>query len=130
LRFLLDTHVLLWAANADKHGQISSNAGNILRNTSHELFISRVSLWEISIKFSLGKLPNLKNGTDDLFRFATDNGIRFLNIEQRYLKLLEGLPFVHRDPFDRLLVATAIAEDMTILTADENIRQYDVLWAW
>ena len=130
MRYLLDTHVLLWAANADKHGKISLNAGNILRNTSHELFISKVSLWEISIKFSLGKLPNLQNGTDELFWFALDNGIRFFNIEQRHLNLLEGLPFVNNDPFDRLLVATALAEDMTILTADENIRQYDVPSVW
>jgi len=130
LRYLLDTHVLLWAANAERHSQISINAGNVLRNTSHELFISKVSLWEISIKFSLGKLPNLQNGTDELFGFATNNGIRFFNIEQRHLKMLESLPFVHRDPFDRLLVATALAEDMTLLTSDENIHRYDVRWDW
>jgi PIN domain nuclease of toxin-antitoxin system len=130
MRYLLDTHVLLWAANTDKHRLISSNVGNIMRNISNELFLSKISLWEISIKFSLGKLPNLQNGTDELFRYAADTGIRCVNIEQRHLKTLESLPFIHRDPFDRLLVATALAENMTLLTSDENIHQYDARWAW
>jgi PIN domain nuclease of toxin-antitoxin system len=60
----------------------------------------------------------------------TSNGFRILPIQEPHLNRLIRLPFLHRDPFDRLLIATAVAEDMTLLSADENIHQYDIPWAW
>jgi PIN domain nuclease of toxin-antitoxin system len=77
----------------------------------------------------LGKL-RFDGGISTLWKMTAADGFATLHINEQYLIMLGNLPFLHRDPFDRLLIATAIVEDMTILTADENIRKYDVRWMW
>jgi len=128
MKLLLDTHTALWWVN--EHDKLSSKANVLLSDDSHSLYISIVSAWEVAIKASLGKLYEFDGGVKAFLAEMEDNPVVFLPVEKQYVAMVEALPFHHRDPFDRLLVATAKVEGMTILTADENIHQYDVPWVW
>ena len=127
MRYLLDTHTFLWYFNdSDK---LSATADGIIEDASVRKYVSVVSLWEFSIKYSGGKLQ-FDGGLPHLWKMLTSNEFTILPITQPHLEGTIQLPFHHRDPFDRLLIATAMTEGMTILTADESIRKYDVLWTW
>jgi len=128
MRLLLDTHVAIWWING--HKDLPSDVKAMLLDSANTLHVSIVSAWEVSIKTSLGKLPEFKGGSKAFLAKLASIPITLLPIESRHLELVETLPFIHRDPFDRLLIATAMAENMTILTADEIIKQYDVPSVW
>ncbi|MCL2146666.1 MAG: type II toxin-antitoxin system VapC family toxin [Synergistaceae bacterium] len=102
---------------------------DIIENTDAQRFISVVSMFEFTIKYSLEKL-RFEGGVSAFWKMTSANGFVILPISESHLAELTSLPFLHRDPFDRLMIATAIVENMTILTADNNIRQYDVRWVW
>jgi PIN domain nuclease of toxin-antitoxin system len=127
MKYLLDTHVAKWSL--DDTLKLSNTAKSIIGNTSLHLCLSVVSAWEIAIKVSIGKL-NFTGGSVLFLEKLRQLGIEILSIDDSYIKLVETLPFIHRDPFDRLLVATAKAEGLIILTADENIRNYKVPSVW
>ncbi|MCL1823695.1 MAG: type II toxin-antitoxin system VapC family toxin [Oscillospiraceae bacterium] len=127
MKYLLDTHTALWSLY-DKQ-KLSGKAKSIISNISFPLYISIVSAWEIAIKLNIGKL-NLTGGSSYFLEKMNENGVRLLGLESSYIKQVEDLPLIHRDPFDRLLIATAIVENMTILTADENIHQYNIPYIW
>ena len=127
MKYLLDTHTALWSLY-DKQ-KLSGKAKSIISNISFPLYISIVSAWEIAIKLNIGKL-NLTGGSSYFLEKMNENGVRLLGLESSYIKQVEDLPLIHRDPFDRLLIATAIVENMTILTADENIHQYNIPYVW
>jgi len=93
------------------------------------LCVSIISAWEIAIKTSIGKL-DFVGGSDIFLEKMQENGIEILNLKSSHIKYVENIPFHHRDPFDRLLIATALAENLTIITIDENIQKYDVKWIW
>jgi len=127
MKYLLDTHAALWAL--DDKTMLSKAAQSILDDVSVPLCISIVSAWEVAIKVSVNKLDFL--GVSEVFlEKMQQNGIELLNLKGTYLKHVETLPFHHRDPFDRLIIATAIAENIAIITADENIQKYDVHCIW
>ena len=128
MKLLLDTHAALWWVN--EHEKLSSVAKALLSDDSHLLYISIVSAWEVAIKMSLGKLYDFDCGVKEFLAEMEINPVVFLPVKKRYIEIVETLPFHHRDPFDRLLIATATAEDMTIITADDNIRKYGVPWLW
>ena len=128
MKYLLDTHAFLWYFEAASH-RISETAKSIIRDANEQKYVSVASLWEFSIKYSSGKLQ-FDGGLPRLWKMLTSNDFTILPIAQAHLEGTIQLPFHHRDPFDRLLIATAIAEDMTILTADDNIRKYNVPWIW
>jgi len=128
MKLLLDTCTALWLVN--EHEKLSSKAKALLLDNTHTLYISIVSAWEIAIKTSLGKLSGLNGGARNFLAKINDMPISLFSIAPRHVEIVETLPFIHRDPFDRLLVATAKAEDMTILTSDENIPKYDVQYVW
>jgi len=128
MKVLLDTHTVLWMVN--EYEKLSSSAKALLLNDDHSLFVSIVSLWEIALKVSLGKLSELDGGANALLLKIESLPIEILNITTDHIKIIESLPFIHRDPFDRILVATAMASDMTILTADSNIPKYNVPCVW
>jgi len=128
MKLLLDTHTALWWVN--EHEKLSSKAGAMLLDDAHTLYISIVSAWEIAIKVSLGKLNEFDGGVKAFLAKTEDMPVFLLTVLPRHVEIVETLPLIHRDPFDRLLVATAKAEGMTILTADENIHQYDVPFVW
>ena len=127
MKFLLDTHTAIWAlGNKDK---LSKNVKTIIDDLSIPLFVSIISAWEIAIKISIGKL-NFTGGSAFFLEKMRSNGIEILNIKDPHIKQVERLPFLHRDPFDRLLIATALSDGMTIITEDSNIHQYSVSWIW
>ena len=128
MKLLLDTHTALWWVN--EYEKLSLAARNMLLNDANVLYISVTSLWEIAIKVSIGKMHGLSGGTGTFIAKLNQMPVSQLPIMQRHIEIVETLPFIHRDPFDRLLVATAKVEDLTILTVDENIHKYDVRYAW
>jgi len=126
-QYLLDTHTAMWFLNGDK--SISKTAQETILNLSNIKYLSIASAWEIAIKRSIGKLDIVKSAADFLHD-AEENGFIILPIKPSYLTLLETLPFIHRDPFDRLLIATALADEMTLITDDDNITKYKVFCLW
>jgi PIN domain nuclease of toxin-antitoxin system len=127
VKYLLDTHVVLWMAENSPH--LSGRARQVILDAESEKFVSIVSAWEVAIKLGTQKL-RLEGGLAEFFRIVDDNGLIVLGLEREYLQRVQELPFFHRDPFDRLLVATAVAERMTLVSIDENIPKYPVSWLW
>jgi len=127
MKYLLDTHTATWALGDKK--RLSKKAIEIIDNTSLPIYVSITSAWEIAIKVSVNKLT-FQGGSEFFLSEMQKNGIRILGIEGAYIKQLETLPLIHRDPFDRLLIATAKVENMKLITADENIQKYDIEWEW
>jgi len=127
MRYLLDTHAFLWCfEGSDK---LSEKAKSILLDESVSKYISIASLWEFSIKYSLGNLP-FEGGLSHLCDLIKQYDFILLPIKQPYLAKLIDLPYIHRDPFDRLIISTALVDDMTIVTADGDVREYDISWVW
>jgi PIN domain nuclease of toxin-antitoxin system len=129
MRHLLDTHAVLWFLEGSE--KLSDTAAEIIEggHAAGSVCVSVASLWEFAIKQSLGKL-RLEGGVAALRAVVDANGWRVLPIAQPHLERLSELPLLHRDPFDRLLIATALSDGMTLVTADRNIHGYDVPWAW
>lgn len=118
---LLDTHLLLWAAyTPDK---LSDTARQLMADEGNELWFSAASIWEVAIKHSLGR-PDFQADPHVLRRGLLDNGYVELPITSEHAAAVEGLPSLHRDPFDRMLVAQALAEGVTLLTVDAMVAQY------
>ena len=128
MKLLLDTHVAIWWIN--KYEKLSPRAKAMMLDREHSRYLSIASVWEIAIKVSLGKMPIFEGGVKAFLAEMRKNPITLLPIETRHVEMIETLPSIHRDPFDRLLIAAAKVEDMIILTADENIQRYDVPWIW
>ncbi|MCL2603658.1 MAG: type II toxin-antitoxin system VapC family toxin [Defluviitaleaceae bacterium] len=125
--YLLDTHVLLWIIfDSDK---LSPLAQKIILDKSTHKFVSISSLWEISIMNRIGKLL-LPNDLSGVFTEVEMNGFGIIGINQGCLETYNALPLLHRDPFDGIIVSTALLQEMTIITADENIQKYNVPWVW
>lgn len=123
MRILLDTHVWLWMVS--QPARIAAEVRTELENVENELLLSAASVWEMAIKFGLGKLPLPE--PPDVFvppRLARD-GVSPLAIEHRHAAQVLHLPPHHRDPFDRLLVAQALLDDLVLCTADPALHPYD-----
>lgn len=127
MKYLLDTHVVLWMAQNSP--LLSLAAKQAILDKQSQKYVSIVSAWEVAIKLGTGKL-RLEGGLDEFFRIINENGLIVLNIEPDYLKAIQFLPFWHKDPFDRILITTASVENLTLVSADENIPKYDVMWRW
>jgi PIN domain nuclease of toxin-antitoxin system len=128
MRVLLDTHVLIWLVEGDKN--LSTVARSAIEDEDNSLYLSIASLWEITIKLSLGKL-DLQLSVDEMVEsFLIPGGIQILQIETSHLSILRDLPLYHRDPFDRLIIAQAKSEKMTLISADGVFDKYgvDLLW--
>ncbi|MCL2238313.1 MAG: type II toxin-antitoxin system VapC family toxin, partial [Treponema sp.] len=108
---------------------LSDTAKRTILDISNIKYLSIASAWEVTIKLSIGKL-DIDGKTKDFISDAEINGFIILPIKLSHLTALETLPMIHRDPFDRLLVATAQAEEMTLITVDENIQRYEVSQIW
>jgi PIN domain nuclease of toxin-antitoxin system len=128
MRVLLDTHAFLWWI--DDSPQLSDRARATIAEGSNDLFLSAASGWEIAIKAQLGKIR--VQGEFDAFMAAQlhQNNISVLSIQLAHALHVASLPLLHRDPFDRLLVAQGRLEDMPILTADPLMQQYDIVTLW
>lgn len=117
-RYLLDTHILLWWLSDDK--KLDQKKRAIISKASNHIIVSAVSIWEIIIKKSLKKL----NAPDDLKNILHKNNFEIMDITVDHVLTLEELPLIHNDPFDRLLLAQSIYEDLVLITVDENILRY------
>jgi len=120
-RYLSDTHVLLWYVTANP--KLSSATRLIFENTEDQVFVSVASIWEISIKQGIGKLEPLPVEPGEMLSNA---GLQKLDISIPHAQRAGQLPLLHRDPFDRMLVAQAQIEDLIIITDDPKIRPYGV----
>lgn len=128
MRCLLDTHVWLWMVREPE--RLSDQARNLLSEPANELFLSAVSTWEIAIKAELGKIE-LVSGLPELVEESVRRTrLERLGISMEHTYRLVGLPPVHRDPFDRLLVAQAQCEALVLITADPWIHKYPVETLW
>lgn len=121
MRFLLDTHLVLWTLLVPK--RLSVQASTILRSRRNDLVFSVVSLWEIAIKRGLNK-PDFRVDPRVLRRTMLDDGYEELPVSGLHAVAVDALPAIHKDPFDRLLIAQATVEGITLLTADAMIARY------
>ena len=128
MRCLLDTHTAIWEFIDSP--ELSTKVKLAIDDRGNEIFVSIVSAWEIAIKRSLNREKTPLCSVAEFFYEIAASGFELLSLEPHHVHLVETLPFHHRDPFDRLLIATAIADDMTFLSADENVAKYDVKWLW
>jgi PIN domain nuclease of toxin-antitoxin system len=124
VRLLVDTHAALWLLGEDK--RLSSTADQMLTDTSNEVLLSAAVVWEVAIKRSLGKL----DAPDGFAGMLLDVGAMPLAVSVDHASAVRSLPWHHRDPFDRLLVAQAVLEDAVLLSGDDRLRAYDVRVAW
>ncbi|HWZ81926.1 MAG TPA: type II toxin-antitoxin system VapC family toxin [Terriglobales bacterium] len=121
MKLLLDTHLLLWAAGAPR--RLSKQARTLLDDSDNELLFSAASLWEVAIKRGLGR-EDFKVDARLLRRGLLDNGYSELPIISDHVVATESLPAIHKDPFDRILVAQAMVEGITLLTIDSQLSLY------
>lgn len=119
MKLLLDTHVLLWAAA----GQLPKKARGLIEDTANRLFFSPASLWEIAIKRAL-KRDDFQVDAALLYHGLLENGYEELPMTGRHILFIDTLPPIHKDPFDRVLIAQALAEELTVVTADGKLTAY------
>lgn len=127
MSFLLDTHVFLWFVSGDK--QLPKSILDKIKDINTPCFLSSASLWEITIKKQIGKLK-LEITLNELFDYIQRNQIEVLQTNFDHLLILENLPKHHGDPFDRLIISQAIAEDLIIITRDKLFKKYKVNQQW
>jgi PIN domain nuclease of toxin-antitoxin system len=124
MEYLLDTHTFLWFINGDE--QISQKAKDAITNPDAIKYISIISFWEIVIKLNLGKL-NLDLPFEDLRKQVTLNGFDLLPLTFEHTIELTSLDLHHRDPFDRIIISQALAENLTLISKDGNFEKYSKL---
>lgn len=128
MKILLDTHSFLWFISGSSH--LSLTARQMIEEATNQPFLSIASLWEMAIKLSLGKLGLGQPFASLVPQQMLTNGIELLNINVDHVAAVVDLPFHHRDPFDRLLVAQAMVEQLPILSADSAFDAYAVKRLW
>lgn len=121
MKLLLDTHLLLWAAGVPE--RLPPDALSLIESPENELFFCAASLWEVAIKSGLGR-PDFRVNSRVLRRGLLDNGYSELPIGSEHAVAIDSLPPIHKDPFDRMLVAQATVEGITLLTSDAVVAQY------
>jgi PIN domain nuclease of toxin-antitoxin system len=128
MRLLLDTHAFLWFIQGSQN--LSETARNLIEDQGNQKLLSVASLWEMSIKVSIGKLDVGMTIAELLNREVDGNGFEVLAIQANHLDELTKLVFHHKDPFDRLMIAQALAERMPVVTKDEAFGRYTVSLLW
>lgn len=128
MKLLLDTHTLLWFISGNSN--LSPASRKLIEGTENEKFVSAASIWETAIKVSIGKM-SLIAPFDDIFpRQLEINGFDLLPVKIEHSSIVATLPFHHRDPFDRIIAAQAIAESMFIVSLDEIFDHYGINRKW
>ena len=127
MKLLLDTHTILWfLGDVEK---LSKAALSTILEPKNEKYVSIVSAWELAIKISLNKLT-FEGGMTNFFMVVEENGFAILPIKSEYVIQLGKLPLHHRDPFDRMLIASAIVEGMSFISTDKEVINYNVSNIW
>jgi PIN domain nuclease of toxin-antitoxin system len=127
MNLLLDTHSFIWFIDGSEN--LSATARREIENPMNKVFVSIASLWEIAIKTSIKKL-SLKNSFSNVFKLIEKNGFTIMPVEFSHTKIVSKLKYFHRDPFDRMLIAQAKSEKMTIVGKDELFDKYKVKRIW
>jgi PIN domain nuclease of toxin-antitoxin system len=127
-RYLLDTNVLIWTTSAS--GRLSHRAKRVLSAPAAPLLVSIISVWELVLKYQARKLSLRAGITEVLDKILYHSPWTILPMTPEHLPVLAGLPMLHGDPFDRMLIAQAVHEGLTIVTADEQIPKYRVKTLW
>lgn len=127
MNLLLDTHSLIWFLNGDE--KLSNNAKAVIEDDANSKIVSIASIWEIAIKISLDKF-RFSKGFKHFLDMVEDNGFEILPITFEHALELSTLEFVHRDPFDRLLIAQSKSENLVVVTKDDNIKRYNIKTIW
>lgn len=128
MKLLLDTHTFLWFIAGD--AQLDDYARQLIEDLGNERYLSVASMWEITIKSSLGRLTVPLPPSALLREHIWANAIDLLAIQPDHLDVLHNLPYHHKDPFDRLLLAQSIQEGMVLLARDQAFRAYEVQVMW
>ncbi|RFB83034.1 twitching motility protein PilT [Rhizobium leguminosarum bv. trifolii] len=121
MRLLLDTHALLWWLNDDE--KLGNHARRLIGDPENDVLVSAVSLWEITVKLRIGKLDV---DIEEIVAILPDQGFDRLDISHAHLIALAALPLHHRDPFDHLLMAQAVAEGAYLVSDDQNVALYGI----
>jgi PIN domain nuclease of toxin-antitoxin system len=124
MKYLIDTQILIWFQLFDD--RLKPSVYQLLTNIENIILVSQVSLFEIAIKQKIGKLPNLNKSLGELIEIIENDGFELLNISNKHLKAYDAIPILeyHKDPFDRLILATAFSENIPIVSSDGNFRFY------
>ena len=128
MNYLLDTHTFLWFINNDV--SLSATAKTLIEEPTNDSCLSVASVWEIAIKFSLAKLEIPTPFTDFVTSQLAENNFGLLPIEPAHIGIVATLPFHHRDPFDRLIIAQAQHEGLPIIGKDESFDAYGIARYW
>lgn len=128
MRALLDTHAFLWWITGDE--RLSDRAAALIAGDRNEIYVSAATVWEMAIKARLGRLAIAEDPAEFMATQMRENLFRPLPMTALHAVQLWGLPLLHRDPFDRMLIAQAQAERMALVTADEQIGKYPVKTVW
>ncbi len=128
MNYLLDTHAFIWL---DSHpNNLSQQVSNIISDPETEIYLSAVSVWEMQIKYQIGKMDFQKSLSRILIEQIQRNRIQLLRIKLNHIFQLNRLPLHHRDPFDRMLIAQSRVESMPLLSRDSAFGAYDVQTIW
>ena len=128
MRLLLDTHIFLWYITGDT--RLTDDMQRGIRNPDNEVYLSVVPFWEAAVKYQLGKLPLPEPPESYLPTRRERHQIASLPLDEASMSKLAGLPSLHRDPFDRMLICQAMAHNLTLVTVDKQVRAYPVsLWS-
>lgn len=125
---LVDTHTLIWMSGQPH--RLSPRARSLLEDENNAVFTSMVSFWEMAIKISLGKLDLGEDWMSKLQDFMNNNAVSNLPLRPEHCTVLASLPFHHRDPFDRMLIAQALSEKLALVSKDGNLSSYEVEVVW
>lgn len=127
MNLLLDTHTVIWSLTNPL--EVSQNPRQLIESLENKCFVSIGSLWEMAIKSSLGKLE-LPHGINPFFKLIPEAGFELLPISINHVLEVHGLPFHHKDPFDRMLIAQAKSENLTVISKDPEFKKYDINVIW
>ncbi len=128
MKILLDTHAFIWLDSQPE--KLSKKAIEVCQDTSNELYLSMASLWEMQIKAQLGKLELNISLEEMLALQQQENDLKVLNFSLAHIYQLQSLPFHHNDPFDRIIIAQSILENMTLISVDEKLNAYNIAVLW
>lgn len=124
MKLLLDTHTFLWFIEGDPN--LSDTARSLIEDEGNQRFLSSASLWEMSIKVSISKLALQMSFTDLVTQQVYGNAIEVLEVRPEHLDVLAKMPFHHKDPFDRLIIAQSIVESIAVISKDSEFGKYPV----
>ena len=129
MKYLLDTHTAIWALLGNDE-KLSAKAKGVMADRTIEIAVSIASAWDIAIKISKGGKITDMNGVTVFIDKLLENGIEIIGITAEEVSIVESMPFIHNDPFDRIIIATAKSRGMVLISADANVRKYDVSCIW